>query len=204
MIDVRKFLPNISRWEDVLMYMYQDVKGYVTCGAGFLLKLESSSVTGRFYDAWWNHTEERSATSDEVRADYRRVARMSSGMRASFYQAKGPPMIELLPEWVEAEEIRMLEEMIPRLVELMPGFESFPSPAQEAIVDIAWNAGIGAPATATHGATGLHAFGGHMIPACNQSDWATAANACHRKPPTRDDRNAWTAAKFIEAMSTSA
>ena len=84
---------------------------------------------------------------------------------------------------------RLTNEFLPGLLRLCPAFESFPLPARRALVDMAYNLGVG----------GLEKFP-HLLAACNAGDWATAAAQCHRST-CRDTRNVWTAQMFVSASA---
>jgi hypothetical protein len=84
---------------------------------------------------------------------------------------------------------------------MFAGFDSYPLPAREALIDIAYNAGVGDEEKIvggkTHKATGLHAFR-HLRQAVESGDWLAAARASHRSS-SRETRNKWTRELFEEA-----
>jgi GH24 family phage-related lysozyme (muramidase) len=95
---------------------------------------------------------------------------------------------------------RLAREFMPAVEKACPEITAFPAGAIRAIVDIAYNVGIGF-------ARGFPS----LIAACNARDWATAAKECTRKDarrrPTDNDmeglgpRNIWTIARFKEAAT---
>ncbi len=196
MIDPTKFLPDIRRWEGVFTWMYRDTEGYATTGIGFLVRDHDEALELPF----GNMTEERPATPDEIRREFTRVMSCKRGMRAGAYRAIRAPRIELTEGAIMQIARRRLEkEFLPGVRKLLPRFDAFPEAAQSAIVDLAWNLGIGRSATEERKATGLTAFG-DLLAACNRGDWATAAKECH-VATSREDRNAWRAEMFTAAGS---
>jgi hypothetical protein len=96
-----------------------------------------------------------------------------------------------LPEGVARDlcERRLRGEFLRRLRWLCPAFDGWPLPARRALIDMAYNLGVG----------GLSRFQ-EMLKACDRVDWASAAEECHRRT-CRDERNEWTRELFIEAAS---
>ena len=154
----------------------------VTCGVGFLL----SSITAAQALPWHHLSDGLLASPDEVAAEFMRVASMPGGMSATRYKGT----LALSPEDIETEGMRRLREMATGLQREFPGFEGFPSPAQQCLLDLRWNAG------SLIGWHGLRA-------ACNQvpPDWLTAAKECTTANPSgarlREARNAWRAGCFL-------
>jgi GH24 family phage-related lysozyme (muramidase) len=195
MTDTRKFLPDIKRWEGVVPWLYRDSLGYGTIGIGFLVRDIDEAIDLPLQ----NFTEDRVATDDEKRREFTRVMSCQRGLRAGAYRAVRPPRIEMPAAAVEARALkRLATEFLPGIMRLMPGFEGFPEPAQAVIVDMAWNLGIGRPATADHKASGLTAFGA-LRESCNRGDWAEAAQHCH-VATSRPERNDWRADRFAAAL----
>lgn len=191
---LRQVLTDLETFEGRVPYIYNDnaTPPNRTVGVGCLLKDAAAAGVLPFK----NLTAGRSATSDEIASDFARVAAMPGGLLARRYQ--GLPSIQLGDDDITALAITKLRtEFLPGLLGLCPGFDNFPEPAQSALIDMAWNLGLGAPATPTHRATGLHGFPS-LIAACNRADWATAATQSH-VATSRDDRNAWRAAQFLKA-----
>ena len=82
---------------------------------------------------------------------------------------------------------RLQREFLPGIRRLCPGFDGYPQPAQRALVDMAYNLGVG----------GLAKFPS-MLQACERGDFAAAAGECHRRT-CRDDRNEATRELFLAA-----
>ena len=105
-----------------------------------------------------------------------------------------------------------IAEFTRQLQGMFKDFDSFPVPAREAFLDMAFNLGIGRAAVAAvkadhkhhvkghqaHKATGLHQFKS-LIDSAEQGDWKSAADECHRGG-INADRNTWTRNLFLEAV----
>jgi len=187
MTDPTKFLPDLIAHEGSTTWMYRDVIGYATVGVGNLIHDVDDACALPFV----NVTAGRAATPDEVRKEFTRVMSQQRGMRADAYRASGLwPRIELTSDAVNVLLVkRLTTEFLPGLAKLIPGFDGLPDPAQSALLDMAFNLGL----------RGLERFG-HMLAAVDQRDWREAARQCHRAT-CREERNAWTAAKFNEAAA---
>jgi len=91
-------------------------------------------------------------------------------------------------------------EFIPGIRQFFTGFDSYPAPAQRALIDMAYNIGVGRDAKVVDGkrrkASGLHAFT-HLKAAAEGGDWGAAAKACHSSSSVK--RNAWRIQLFQDA-----
>ena len=192
---LRVFVPDLVRWEGALRWMYRDSLGYVTVAIGYLLH-DADEAAGLPFEV----DGERLASRAEIVADFHRVIALAKGMPAAKYRAPDSPRVELSDgsvTWLTTG--RLQSEFIPGLTRLFVGFEDLPAPAQSSLVDLAWNLGI----------RGLAQFG-HLREAVAQRRWARppgdrspgpfASESCHVKT-SREDRNQWRAAKFLEASA---
>jgi hypothetical protein len=82
----------------------------------------------------------------------------------------------------------------------MTGFDAYPAPAQRALIDMAYNMGVGRDEKVDKGKTskakGLHAFK-HLKIAAEAGDWEAAAKACVSSSSAA--RNGWRVQLFEEA-----
>ncbi len=180
------FVPGLIRWEGAVPWMYRDSLGYCTVAIGNLVHNATDAAALAFIVA---NESGRPATKAEVTADFSRVMGLAKAMPAKEYRAPSGPRVELADNSVTDLTIgRLRDEFIPGIVKLCPAFESFPFPAQQALLDISWNAGL----------HGLESFG-HMLAAVDRRDWAAAAASCHRKT-SREERNQWTSERFLSAQ----
>lgn len=183
MTDSAAFVPDLIRWEGAVAHMYRDTLGYVTVGVGNLIHdgLEAASLP-------FSIDGERSATAKEIGDDFLRVIALPKGMPAAQYRASKSPRIVLSQQSIDRLlRNRLDREFLPGIHRLLPDFDSYPAPAQSALVDIAFNCGV----------SGLSTFS-HLLEACRKQQWAAAADSCHRKT-SRPERNQWAHDRFMEA-----
>ena len=209
--DLKAELTRLEPFEGRVPWPYLDARGLVTTGVGYLLH----DVDAMLAMPWHHLDDGLPATPDEVRAEYFRVQAMPAGLGANHYKGA----LRLLPADIDAEGVRRLRVFLAGLPGVFPGYDGFPRPAQLALLDLAWNDGLGAPATATHAATGLRGWT-HLLAACNAvpPNWAnriddgTPAGACDpmcaaaqcrtanpNNNPDRQKRNDWRSQSFIDA-----
>ena len=196
--ELRAELDRLQPFEGRVAWMYQDsaTPPNVTTGVGCLLHDVDAACALR-----WHHLEDGlQASRDEIAQDFFRVKAMPGGLMAAAY--KGP--LRLADVDIDALGFQRLRSFLGALPHVFPGYEGFPPPAQAALLDLAWNVGLGAPAREGHQATGLHGWH-HLLTACNSvpPDWAAAARECRtanpKNLPSREKRNDWRSASFVDA-----
>lgn len=182
---LRAFVPDLVRWESSVPWMYRDTLGYVTVAIGCLIHDAADAARLPFLVDGG-----APATAKQIGDDFLRVIALARGMSAAAYRAPGPPRVELSEAAIASLTIgRLRDEFIPGLTRLFVGFEELPTPAQSALVDLAWNLGV----------RGLAQFG-HLRDAVARRDWKAASASCHVKT-SREDRNQWRASKLLEAAA---
>lgn len=199
------FRADLLRWEDRIPHMYKDTKGFVTVGVGNLLRDWSVAAVLPFV-VITDDMRTRAATSNEIRADFERVMKMPAGLKAKRYKVKGCP--QLLTPAIDDLLVRRIAEFVGQLRKLYPKYDSFPAPAQKALMDMIFNMGLGnmnEKPKPKHGLASFVTMNGHI----NQDppDWIAVSHECHRRDddPDRqtlhDERNEWTKGKFLEAAT---
>lgn len=178
------FVEDVIRWEGCVPWLYCDVLGYVTIGVGNLVKTAQDADRIPLY---WPAGS--ALSTDEKRTEWQKVAAAYNKARPVSAQAyAGLSKARMRKEDVVALVTRRIgNEFLPGIRKLCPGFDDFPLAAQSALVDIAYNCGMG----------GLAKFS-KMLAACNTENWKRAAETCHRKT-SREARNQWAHDKFMEA-----
>lgn len=183
-------------------YFYQDnaTPPNVTIGVGCLIANENDARDLPMVFAVSGQPADRAS----IGAEWQRVHHMAGGMLARAYKGS-----LLLPEpEIDQLGFRRLRWFIEHLPGVFPGFDGFPVCVQQRLIDLAWNNGLGAEATATHPATGLRGWT-HLRAACNQvpPDWAAAVEHCTTanpdNRPARAARNTWRRAGFEQALNAS-
>jgi hypothetical protein len=194
---LKLILTGLERFEGRIAYIYNDSANPPnrTIGVGCLLP----SAEAACHLPFRNLTAQRPATPAEITADFARVQAMPGGLPAPRYRAAAPaPALELADDDVTALGVHKLQtDFLPGLHQLFAGFDDFPTSAQSCLIDMAWNLGLGAAASAGRKASGLHGFPS-LIAACNRGDWATAAKESHVSS-SRDSRNTWRATQLLAA-----
>jgi GH24 family phage-related lysozyme (muramidase) len=183
-VDIAALRRDLLRWEGETRHMYRDSNGFVTTGIGHLLKTAEAAVKLPWVHASTGHP----ASSSEVRTAFSSIAGMTANHKAPYYE-NGSDL--RLPTNVvrDLAEQRLEREFLPGVRRLCPHFDNYPAPAQSALVDMAYNLGVG----------GLGKFK-KLIAACERGDFATAAVESHRKS-RHEHRNDATRALFLEAAN---
>ena len=173
-----------KRFEGRVPYMYLDVKGLVTTGLGCLI-----DPVERALPCSWRSLSGDLATEDDVRAEWARVKAMAPGLAAGRYPVGA--WLHLLPDDIAALALARLDASAAQLARTWPAFGSFPAPAQQALLSLAWAMGAGYPATWPH-----------LSAAVLAQDWAAAARNCEMSTagnPGLAPRNAANVALFEAA-----
>jgi GH24 family phage-related lysozyme (muramidase) len=185
MADFDDYFEDLESHEGCTTWLYCDSRGFVTIGIGNLVASPSACAKLPF-----RRSSGKIASVDEKYGAWARVNDAFDKAKSAAYY-RGLTNLRLTDAFVHALVAHRLEaEFIPGVTRLCPGFANFPLPARRALVDMAYNLGVG----------GLGMFP-HMLAACNAGDWEMAAHQCHRST-CRDMRNAWTAQMFIDADAT--
>lgn len=174
-------LPKMDQWaftapfEGIVPHLYLDSRGFTTCGVGFLIVNATDLVSY----AWYPNTQ-------IALVDYHMVRRCELGHVASWYkQFCKASLSEPAMRAVFDQKIKVLEEAL----SVRWALAACPAPARTAIIDMAYNIGVG----------GLNKFE-KLHAAVLAHDWSTAANECHRNG-VQDSRNLATKALFLDAKT---
>lgn len=165
--------------------MYLDTVGLVTVGIGNMLP--NASVASVL--AFVKRTTRARATPSEIQGDFVSVSKQPKGMAATWYRQ----FTTLdLPE-VEVNNLfqKRIQEFQLQLFRAYPRYDSYPAPAQLAMLDMAFNLGTGA----------LKNRWPRLNDAIDQLDWKTAAEQCLR-PTANAIRNAGTKGLFVSASQS--
>lgn len=175
--------------------MYVDTRGHVTTGIGHLL--ETAGDASKL--PWQHSVTGQRATPTEIKSAFERLSQVAADHTREHPDAKGLPLKTaaqvsdlVLPEGYATKlaAARVNGEFLEGLRDLFPAFDSFPMPAQRALVDMAYTLGVG----------GLEHKFPKLVAACRQPnpDFATAAAESHRSS-SRESRNHATNHLFLEA-----
>ncbi|WP_210395628.1 glycoside hydrolase family protein [Motiliproteus sediminis] len=170
---------DIRTHEGVINHLYQDTRGNATIGVGQLVPDAAYARTLPLV-----HRDNRQpASGEEIDAEYARVMAEPPAMVASRYRSA----TELILPDDEIDKVldQRVDEFMAGLSRHLPGFEQFPEGAQQALLDMAFNLGVG----------GLTRKFPKLMRAAKQQDWQTCAAECSRRG-IGDQRNAATRALF--------
>jgi GH24 family phage-related lysozyme (muramidase) len=173
-------------FEGNISHMYVDTIGYVTVGIGNMLP----DVTAAQRLAFVNRTTKNAATAAEISVDFATVSKQPKGKAARWYR----PFTNLdLPD-VEVNRLfqKRVQEFQVQLGKVYPRYDSYPDPAQLAMLDMAFNLGTSA----------LKNKWPKLNEAIEKQDWKTAADQSNR-PDASAVRNAATKALFLKASGGS-
>jgi GH24 family phage-related lysozyme (muramidase) len=191
-MNAKDFVNDISRHEGCILYLYCDLKGFVTVGIGNLVRSPDHAASLPF-----EHDDGAQATSDEKRSAYIAVQdAFLPGLLAKSY-AHLTTIRMTLDFAGSLLERRLNEEFIPALARIFHGIDSWPMEASRAVVDMAYSLGI----------NGLVSGYPKFVEACYARDWTACACECHRAKPgenptdpmTWGTRNSWTREMFLLA-----
>ena len=189
MLDENDYFQDLEAFEGCTTWLYADVRGLVTIGIGNLVENADACAALPFVHALLtaDGSPPPPVTDDDKRNAYCKILNaFDSPKPAAAYRFVSD--LRLTQAFVaELVGQRLEAEFYPGLLRLCPGFDAFPLPARRALVDMAYNLGVG----------GLEKFP-HLLAACNAGDWAEAARQCHRSS-CRESRNLWCAQCFVDA-----
>jgi GH24 family phage-related lysozyme (muramidase) len=176
-------LKKLEEFEGSIPWMYRDTAGHVTVGVGLMLPDAAAAQHLAF------SLDNRSATADEIAAEFARVDALPMGRPALFYRA--PENAPAKPELPQAEIDSLLQTVLTgfegELKAALPGYDSFPDSVKLALLDMAYNLG---PAGLLHGYP-------RLIKAVETGNWTQAAANCMRVGPGAA-RNNWTRQMFLQ------
>lgn len=140
--------------------LYQDTKGLVTTSVGILCDSVQACQA-----MTWTRRDGSTASPVEVAAEFHRVKALPPALVWTRYQS--PVGLHLGPDELERVVLERLDADAVELARTFPAFASYPPPAQQALLSMAWAMGAGFPRTWPHLAASVRA-----------EDWAACAANC--------------------------
>jgi GH24 family phage-related lysozyme (muramidase) len=183
---------DIIAWEGVVPYMYLDTEGWVTVGAGNLLKHIEPTTAGDNLAAkthpFVNMDTGKAATPQEITDAFNKVKAMPAKMFYTEYALR--PKIALTDAYIkQLAKTRYETEFLPAVKAGFPDFETYPRAARRGILDVTYNVGVSVPKKWTN-----------LIAAVKARDWQKASVECRTRPQNKEDtRNEWRKALFLHA-----
>lgn len=176
---------SIKGAEGTLSHMYLDTVGLVTVGVGHMTPNAEAAQRLTFIV----RSNGSRATAEQIAADYASVSLQPKGMLAARYQAF--TALDMTPAAIDdllSADVAVVEAGVRSR---FAGYDGYPEPAQDALLDMAFNLGV----------AGLADHYPHLKAAAEAGDWTTCAAQCHRNG-IGDERNAATKALFESAAAT--
>lgn len=158
------FLPFTKTLEGYVTYMYLDVKGLVTCGAGNLIDPVSLAVYLPF-----TKKDGSRASKDEIKAEWKQIKNRTELAKQGHKAAMKYCTLRLSDEVIANLVRTKLEQNEDYLIKHhFPEFNDWPADAQLAVLSMAWALGSNFPETWTK-----------LKAACIAKNWELAALNCH-------------------------
>lgn len=182
--ELRDVLKELAFYEGRIAWPYLDSAKppNVTVGVGYLIPSAEAMC-----DLPLMRSSGTLATRDEKMTLFCDLLAMPGGLPAKRY-FRG---LRLDESDIDALGLARLRWFLRYLPYVFPGYESFPPTAREALLDLAWNCGLG------NRPPGLRTWT-HLRAACARRDWLAAASEC-TTTSSREARNAWRVACFLAA-----
>lgn len=178
---IEQSLAKLKEFEGCVPWMYRDTVGKVTVGVGLMLPDAGSAETLPFLAGT------RTATREEIAAEFARVMSLVEGKAAGFYRHAGS--LVLAQETMDANLLRVVEGFEGHLRARMGGYDRLPDGVKMALLDMAYNLGP----------EGLLASYPRLVASIEKGAWAQAAAECVRHGPSVA-RNTWTREQFLAAV----
>jgi len=216
MLITQQFRAELKVYEGFANHLYRDINGFMTVGYGHLLDaagglplqtkeparaaapatpqalLASLRAPSFLHEPTFQLPRIRPATRDEIQADWDAVASQPFGKKyaAGYYAQFTKTYLTL--EFCETLFDQDIEQKIAEVRPRFDAFDTYPQPAQEAILDMAFNLGVAKLYNVFH----------NLRQAILDEDWSKAAQECHR---TKIDeaRNEATKQRFLNAAAIS-
>ena len=162
--------------------MYVDAYGNVATGIDHRLPNADAAIAL----PWRHRGTGVVATPSEIRTAFEQIRDQGPGHKTIAYRFASD-LVVAAGVAVHLAAARIERDLLPGLRRLCRHFDRYPLPARRALVDMAYDLGLG----------GLAKFR-NLVRACERGDFATASEHCHRRA-TRGIRNAATRNLFREA-----
>lgn len=183
-----------TRFEGRVAHLYLDVKGYPTTGIGYLVPdiMAMRALPWRCCACSSSACRALLVAQSEVDAEWSRVRAMPVARVASFY--RGP--LRLADDVIDDLALSRLDVFADVLARSFPALATWPAPAQQGALSMAWALGPAFPASGKWP---------RFSAAARAQDWATCAAECAINStgnPGIVPRNVANRALFLTATGT--
>lgn len=174
----------LSENEGRIPHMYLDTVGRVTLAIGHMIPavVEAQKLTLQV------RASGQTATAAQIADDFNRVLAQAPGMVAARYQPF--TTIEMTDEQIDRLLNQDIAVMEAGVRQQFAGYDSYPEPAQDALLDMAFNLGV----------TGLVTKFPKLKAGAEAQNWNTCAAECRRNGIS-DARNQKTRDLFLQAAA---
>jgi len=183
-VTLPEFQAHLSTSEGCIPFLYLDTRGFVTCAIGH--RVPSLAAC---HSLSWQNPDGTQAVQNTVTLSWLQVCALPKGLVASAYETAC--VVRLPASAIAALFASDTQEKDRQLREAFPDFDRYPSDAQFALRDMAFNLGV----------NGLIMKFPHLRQAVLQQDWSTAAGEC-RRAGISEERNDWTRRMFVQSTAT--
>lgn len=199
------FMADLEHFEGRFGHFYRDTAtaGNLTIGLGCLIPDLATAQTLPFWCRDIGDQAARKATLSDVTWDWRRVSSMAPGNRAGFYRSVGT-LVYLDDAGIDTLAAQRLAPILAGLAHLFPTWAAVPPGPRRALVDLAWNLGIG-------GLSKFVKLRAAVESACERAAandlkaakdaWAAAARE-GQVPGGRKERNTWRSERLSDAPAS--
>ncbi len=181
-IEKQAIRKKLEEYEGFIEHIYRDSNGFATVAVGHMMPNVQAAQQLTFY------TQKGSrATAAEIKVDYDAVMKQPANRLAVFYKR----FTTLKMKRADADQLtnKHIDSFYKELKIIYPDFDTFPSEAKLALIDIIFNVGM----------TNLKNKWPTMNAAIKAKDWAKAAANSNRKAPISAARNKYVKDLFIKA-----
>lgn len=181
-IEKQAIRKKLEEYEGFIEHIYRDSKGFATVAVGHMMPNVQAAQQLTFY------TQKGSrATAAEIKVDYDAVMKQPANRLAVYYKR----FTTLKMKRADADQLtnKHIDSFYKELKIIYPDFDTFPSEAKLALIDIIFNVGM----------TNLKNRWPTMNAAIKAKDWAKAAANSNRKAPISAARNKYVKDLFIKA-----
>lgn len=183
-LTIAQIQAHMTPYEGNVAHMYLDTNGYVTVGIGNLLPNVAAAQTLPFV----HKADSQRAAAADIQTDFETVKAQRSRHTAAWYARRTALQLNALD--IELLFQRRVNEFLRQLRGVFTNFDHFPDSAQLAVLDMAFNLGVGA----------LNRSWPNFRAAVIAENWSDAATHCVR-PGAAPARNAGTQALFRSAAA---
>ena len=178
-MDFQLAIPWLIRAEGMIPHIYLDTRGYMTVGVGYMIGKPASPHAKAYLLPWRSRsTGALEKDPDTISKEFKRFAGLPFGDKIGAASFAKIATIELDEKTVKTLLQDDINGFVAELRRKFPLYDTYPEPAQLALLDMAYNLG----------SAGFFKSFPTLVTAvlAPTPDWATAAKECHRRGPSAE------------------